>query len=235
MKRAIAILLLIAASIFAQDGTGTSSDTSAHFRNGLYFSTGLTLGYTYFRSSFSTDIGYSETYTSRGFIPYADIRLGRSFANTFAIYGLVGFGVGTSTLEYQYNPYDRPKRKKGEEYDGATFIRMALGTGLEYHTAKIANGSFVGIALGVALEGVEGSPNGPSEYHSYEVSESEKETMFSFFARLEAGKDWWIGRHWTFGTALSYTIGTFDYETGSDHDTYEVSSHLVGIALRFTH
>lgn len=240
MKKYIATLLLTFICAFSQAVAETNeNDLGPQVRSGFYFSTGLTFGYSYYRdhyvSGYNEKWEYFENYVYDAFVLYGEARLGRSFSNVFSVYGILGLGLGPASLEYsEEGPYSRDKKA---EYS-ASCLRLALGAGAEFYPVQNqeswAYGLFLGVAVGFAYETVHYDTQHEKSFILSYGSDLDKDGMPSFFARVEAGKDWWIGKGRTLGVAVNWTIGSFELEGDNKDYKYDVLTHLIGLTIRYT-
>lgn len=223
MKRAIAILLVIAASIFAQDQTSLNErpDKSFHKHRGLYFSEGLTVAYSYTRH-LSCTIGckYMQESKMSGFLhPYEEIRLGASIANIISLYAALGAGIGTAHYEFVENYEDDEELNENiDSYD--MLLKFLFGGGVEFYPIRDQfspiYGSFIGLTVGISIDMA-------LDHHDFIYS----------FIRFEVGKDWWFSRRWSYGFAFNYTLGDTTSEIDNERDSYR--NHTIGLTFRLSH
>ena len=76
-------------------------------------------------------------------------------------------------------------------------------------------------------------------YYDDVYDETISTAFANLYCRFEIGKEFWISRRWSFGVALSYTIGSQEEESGSNYiDEQERESHTghtFGLMIRLTH
>ena len=245
MKKVILTLLLIASFAFAR--ADSNDDSRFHAHRGFYFSINSGVVYTYARSFLrdNMDDGLKESNTTfTGLLSYEEIRLGGSIANIASVYAVFGFGYGTGTYEDEIECNDCSRRNEGTfKEDDDEDIRLLFGVGGEFYPIQekesAAYGLFFGITAGFIIDNVICTDHDFDESYDEMISDA----FANLFVRLEVGKEWWIGRRWTFGVALNYTYGsmseTYD-DSYYDGETYledeeSFANHTFGLTLRLTH
>ena len=232
------------AGVNASVDANASVDKNAskvHTHRGFYFSSSLTFGYTYLRRSGSSKSIYgveSLEYKFEGIsLPYAEIRFGGSIANTLSIYGMLGVGFGLGDFDYEDSqPYNSSSYDVKLSSD-ATLFRFVMGFGFEYYPVKdkesVLYGLFLGVSLGLSFDEAFFDSDGRSSYRS-----DHQEGFLNYFARFEAGKDWWISDRWSAGFALNYAIGSaddLDSENVGTDIKKSYASHVIGLTFRINH
>jgi hypothetical protein len=193
-----------------------------HTHNGFFFSFGLTFGYSYVRYSYTSD-RYGESGEDQFFkgvlIPYGEVRLGWS-AKMLTSFAMVGVGYGRGSYEYNHGAGSSILSYTVD----ANAFRFLSGLGIEFYLIQdkenIFYGLFLGVSLGYVYDRVAAIAEPTREYNS-------------FFARFEAGKDWWFSNYWSIGAALNYTMGSFPDDFNSSHDEHRsYGCHTFGLTVR---
>ena len=251
MKKIIAALLLIATCALAQ--VDSNEDRYFHAHRGFYFSINSGAFYTYVRHTLH-DATYNglekSTGSFTGFLNYDEIRLGGSIANKASIFAAIGFGYGSGTFSEDMECAECSNDKEGSfEEDDNEDIRFLFGIGGEFYPIQDQGspiyGLFFGLTAGLVLDIISFTDH---SYNTVYEDELTNTTYGNFVIRFEVGKDWWIGRRWSFGVALNYTYGSFSDEFGNEStygDSYEekfyledeesFTNHTFGLTLRLSH
>ena len=248
MKKIFSTILLVALCAFTQLNAATNDDPGSHVRRGFYFSIGTGLIFTSLDQEYNDKMSEGvETTTSSysGLFSYDELRLGASIANLVSIYATCGFGYNNgsmpSSYEEEVEPVNKDKPKsRFEESDNVDF-RLLFGIGGEFYPiqnkASSLYGLFVGLSLGEMVDIVIYTDH---DYDKIYKDETDSRGFASLFFRVEAGKEWWFSRNWSFGVALSFAYGSSDGEVDDDDsskyvDTESDSGVTVGLMVRLTH
>ena len=236
MKKTITTLLLIAASIFAQNQIGQAQNYQAlpassylieqpdlyyHQHRGFYFSNGLSIAYTYLRHhyGFTTSKNMEDSKINGYLLPYEEIRLGASIANLISIYGALGVGTGSGHYEY-VSDYAQDTTLNEKIDCDERLLKFLFGGGAEFYPIRDklnpVYGIFIGLTIGLSID----------------MALDHNDFVY-YFARFEVGKDWWFSRRWSYGVALNYTAGDATSEYDNERDTYK--NHAIGLTLRLSH
>lgn len=243
MNKLISAMLLIASCAFAQSNANSSdSDVRYHAHRGFYFSVGTGFAYTSLSKTINSKSDYDpveETDRFSSLLSYDEFRLGASIANVASIYATFGFGFGYGSYEDEIKRTgDDPKEGSFEE-DGNPDIRLLFGVGGEFYPIQNKESSiyglFFGISAGLTLDFVTYTDH----YYDDVYDETISTAFANLYCRFEIGKEFWISRRWSFGVALSYTIGGQEEESGPNYiDEQERESHTghtFGLMIRLTH
>ena len=236
-----------------QDYSSTSqksrdkSDRYTHAHRGFYFVNALTIGYTYLRGSEQDYYNHRaefENYKFKGVaIPYEEVRLGASIANTVSIYAALGLGYATGSINFTRGDISTSVQTENFKASAAT-LKFLLGLGLEFYPIhdqdNPAYGLFFGVCSGFSIEGAfyEKEERSSSYYHDYETSQEDR-VFPAIYARFEVGKDWWFCRRWSVGISFNYTIGSLEDKVHSDDsfnmDRDSFAVHSFGLTVRIAH
>ena len=201
------------------------TNLSNHVYLGHYFSAELAIGHTSLNYSANDRNGKSVQKFSGLSFPYAEVRLGRYFANIVSVYGALGIGVGSG--EYS-GPY--PKRDK-DKID-AISVRGLLGLGAEFYPFQDKESALYGLYLGLCIGGAAERAQEDDDDSFGIVYSSSKEDLEIFdntFVRFEIGYDFWIDNRWRIGPAFSYSFGKYDSD---DDDNIVTTSHNFHLAIK---
>lgn len=199
-------------------------------RRGFYFSAGLSIGYSSL-SNTEGDDGYHgksvQKFSGLSF-PFFETRFGIYIAKIVSVYGAFGFGIGTGTYEVSSKRKDTPKID-------ASSMRALIGLGAEIYPFQDKEDALYGLHLGFCVGGAAESVQadtasvGRGVGYTYNTTNEDLDLFDNTFARIEIGYDFWLGKRWRIGTAISYAFGKYD----TDEDNSLITeSHNIGLGIR---
>lgn len=253
MKKIIlATILLCTSFACAQFGQPKAkidkNDYYYHSRTGFYFTTGLTFGHTSLHHSrvyeeYSGESQDDKDYTG-WHTPYTEVRIGGYYEDLASIYGAIGIGWGSGDYKYTHNY--RSSRKDSDPIESsskasASDFNILLGLGAEFYPVRnkesVLYGLFLGFGGGYTIEGVTYEEEHDDDYRYKKNTGTQG--YHRFFARAEAGYDWWFSKRWRLGASFNYTFGinSDDHDEKSQYmssykDEESISSHTFGLTLR---
>lgn len=244
MKKIISAILLSAFYVFAQSNSNSNeNDEYYHAHKGFYFSanTGIILtNLSKTTTSFPDKNVEKEKENFSGYLGYDEIRLGASIANVVSIYGAFGFGFGSGSYEDEIELTGTQLHREGSfEEDGDDDFRLLFGIGGEFYPFQDKESPFYGLFLGICPGLILDFVSITDHYYNSIYDDTISTPFANIFCRFEIGREFWIGRRWSFGIALSYTIGGLEEESGVEylneieHDSN--SSYSIGLMIRITH
>ena len=200
------------------------TNLSNHVYRGLYFSAGIAFGYTSLNYSANDRNGKSVQKFSGLSFPYAEVRLGRYFANIVSVYGALGIGIGTGK-------YEGPYPKRDEDKIDAVSFRGLLGLGAEVYPFQDKESALYGLYLGLCVGGaVERAQDDNERFgYAYRSADPDLEIFDNTFIRFEVGYSFWIDNRWRVGPAFSYSFGKYDSD---DDDNIVTTSHNFHLAIK---
>lgn len=198
-------------------------------RQGFFFSAGLSIGYSSLSNTEEdSHHGKSVQKFSGLSFPFFETRFGTYIANIASVYGAFGFGIGTGTYEVSSKRKDNPKID-------ASSMRALIGLGAEIYPFQDKEDALYGLHLGLCVGGAAERAQadtvsvGRGVGYTYNTTNEDLDLFDNTFARIEIGYDFWLGKRWRIGTAISYAFGKYD----TDEDNSLITeSHNIALGIR---
>ena len=203
-----------------------ASQQNTDDRQGFFFSTGLSVGYSSLSNTEGGDRYYSKNVNkfSGLSIPFIETRFGIYIAKIVSVHIALGLGLESGNYEGTINNRDDKANVD------AISLRGIAGLGAEFYPFQDKESALYGLYLGLCVGGASQRVQADEGDHTFRSEERDLDSFATTFARIEIGYDFRLGKRWRIGPAFSYTFGKYDTD---DDDSLITKSHNISLGIRF--